>query len=105
LARTGAFPNITPSLYPARTPALSLCDFFEFSTIGRRNRFVCSIDFWQLRKKSQTLSEAQDTRLGFVPAQKENPHFSHKTREMGHPLCLGNFWRLLNTDLISADLI
>jgi hypothetical protein len=92
LARTGAFPNITPSLYPARTPALSVCDFFEFSTIGRRNRFVCSIDFWQLRKKSQTLSEAQDTRLGFVPAQKgKSPLLAQNTRNGAPALS----WKLL----------
>jgi hypothetical protein len=34
--------------------------FLNFRRFGRRNRFVCSIDFWQLRKMSQTLSEAQD---------------------------------------------
>jgi hypothetical protein len=29
---------------------LRVCDFLNFRRFGRRNRFVCSIDFWQLRK-------------------------------------------------------
>jgi hypothetical protein len=36
--------------------------FLNFRRFGRRNRIVCCIDFWQLRKKSQTQSEAKNLR-------------------------------------------